>query len=69
MDNLKKRKEESSQRFFKVNVKRVNVLPWIETLMANAMTLSATVGVTVIKCHEFSSGNRSNEQAAVEVPS
>ena len=50
-------------------LKRDNVLPWIETLMANAMTLSATVGVTVIKCHEFSSGNRSNEQAAVEVPS
>ena len=44
-------------------------LPLIETLMANAITLSATVGVTVIKCQEFSSGNRSNEHAAEEVPS
>ena len=44
-------------------------LPCIDTLIANAMTLSATVGVTVIKCQEFSSGNKSKEHAAVEVPS
>ena len=68
MDNLKKKRGKFSE-VLKVTVKRDNVLPWIETLMANAMTLSATVGVTVIKCHEFSSGNRSIEQAAVEVPS
>ena len=30
--------------------------PVIDTLMANAITLSAIVGVTVIKCQEFSSG-------------
>ena len=50
-------------------MKVLKVLPWIETLIANAITLSATVGVTVIKCQEFSSGNRSNEHAAEEVPS
>ena len=43
-------------------------IPVMETLMANAMTRFSTVGVTVMKCHEFSSGYNSKEQAS-KVPS
>ena len=60
---------QSSEKVTFGQMKVLKVLPWIETLIANAITLSATVGVTVIKCQEFSSGNRSNEHAAEEVPS
>ena len=39
-------------------------IPIIATLIAKAITLSPIVGVTVIKCHEFSSGYKSSEQAS-----
>ena len=39
-------------------------VPVIATLIAKAITLSPIVGVTVIKCHEFSSGYKSSEQAS-----
>ena len=39
-------------------------VPVIATLIAKAITLSPIVGVTVIKCHEFSSGYKSREQAS-----
>ena len=51
-----------------MSVSRSN-LPVMDTLMAKAMTRSGTVGVTVMKCQEFSSGYKSIEHAVADVPS
>ena len=47
---------------YKIHTKKY--VPVIATLIAKAITLSPIVGVTVIKCHEFSSGYKSSEQAS-----
>ena len=47
-----------------LGIKYYVCIPIIATLIAKAITLSPIVGVTVIKCHEFSSGYKSSEQAS-----
>ena len=51
-------------RYFSGYRKYYVCIPIIATLIAKAITLSPIVGVTVIKCHEFSSGYKSSEQAS-----